>query len=86
MEEEQVQATEEGTTTVDNSKVIAETNAAAERLERANADMKATIQVQKAMQVEQSLGGTAEAGKPHVETDAEYAEKALGGDLNVNES
>ena len=62
--------------------LIADANAAAERLEKANKVHAQLLQRQEAMQVEQTLGGTANAGQPSIskeDKEIQEAKKLLAG-------
>lgn len=66
--------------------LITEANEAAVRIEDANKEMKENLDRQERMKVEDSLGGKTEAGIPSEkkkETDSEYAERVLAGNVNV---
>ena len=67
------------------STIIEQTNSAAERLERANKDAKEILQRQEELYAMQRLGGKTEgaieAVKPAVETEADYAARALKGKI-----
>ncbi len=84
MEEENTEVQEQQPQDVN---VIEQTNAAAERLEKANAELKATMEQQRAMQMEMKLSGSADAGPAPVKEDtpAEYANKALRGELHYTD-
>ena len=63
--------------------IIDQANEAAGRIEKATKQMEVQLQRLEAAAVEKRLGGTADVSVPKTEeTDAEYAEKALKGELD----
>ena len=63
--------------------IVDEANAAAARIEQASKKMESQLQRLEAAAVEQRLGGVAEVSVPQAtESDADYAEKALKGDVD----
>lgn len=73
----------EQTTTTSND-LVAQANVAAKRMEDANAKMEANIKRQEALQVQNTLGGSADVSPPEKkeETPKEYADKVMSGDLD----
>ena len=64
------------------NQIIEQANAAAERLENANKEHAKLLQQQAAMQVERTLGGTANAGQPSIskeDKEIQEAKKLLAG-------
>lgn len=72
--------------TKETSNMITTANEAAVRLEDANKEFRGLLDRQERLKVEGRLGGQTEAGTPaekKVESDADYAKRVLGGNLDV---
>ena len=93
MDEQEEQKEEEQETTTENSTERSEpkanvklkdVNAAAERMEAANAERKEILDREEAIAAERKLGGMSEAGqepvKPKEETPEEYKDRVMRGD------
>lgn len=64
--------------------LIDKANEAAERLEDANKETAINLRKQESLQVEEKLGGTAEAGTPQIieESPEDYAKKVMANDID----
>lgn len=63
----------------DSTTMIDAANAAALRLEKANAEQKVLLERQEALKVKETLGGSARAGKPKEQSPEDYAKEIMAG-------
>ena len=70
-------------TAKDAIEMIGRLNAATERQEKATKALKDQLDRQEVLRVQQTIGGTADAGpaQPKEETDKEYADKVMSGEV-----
>lgn len=71
----------------ERTSLIDRANTAAERLEKATKEQERVLGEQKEFEAKKRLGGVTEAGlpevKPKVDTDEEYADKVIKGEVNL---
>lgn len=74
--EEQEQTPNENTNESNAAIIIAQANAASERLEKANKDLATLLQRQEELQIERTFGGTADAGSQNISKEQQELDSA----------